>query len=123
MAVGARGVQIGARSISVRDVRQVAPGMLIGESVHEAAPSTADWVIAGHVFETPSHAGETPRGLEFVRAIVEKAGVPVIAIGGVKPSDVEALQRAGAYGVAIVRGIWHAVDSAQAARQYLYFFS
>lgn len=123
LAVRVRAVQVGARSFSVEDVRQIAPGMLVGESVHTAAPSSADWVIAGHVFETPSHALEQPRGLEFVRAAVENARVPVIAIGGVKVSDVEALRHAGAYGVAIIRGIWHAADSAQAAREYLYFFS
>jgi thiamine-phosphate pyrophosphorylase len=60
--------------------------------------------------------------VDFVRAVAERAGVPVIAVGGVKVSDVEALQRAGAYGVAIIRGVWYASDSAQAVRDYLYFF-
>jgi thiazole tautomerase (transcriptional regulator TenI) len=122
LAAGAGGVQVGQRSFSVADIRHIAPGLRVGESVHHAAETRADWVIAGHVFETPIHAGERPRGLEFVRAVAERAGAPVIAVGGVKVSDVEPLQRAGAYGVAIIRGIWHAADSAQAARDYLYFF-
>lgn len=122
LAVGAGSVQVGERSFRVEDVRRVAPGLRVGESVHSASPTRADWVIAGHVFDTPSHAGEKPRGVAFVRAVVERAGVPVIAVGGVKIADVEALQRAGAYGVAIIRGIWHAADSAQAVRDYLYFF-
>jgi thiazole tautomerase (transcriptional regulator TenI) len=122
LAAGAGGVQVGQRSFSVSDVRRIAPGLLVGESVHSAARAQGDWVIAGHVFETPTHAAERPRGLEFVRAVAERAGAPVIAIGGVKVSDVEPLQRAGAYGVAIIRGIWHAADSARAARDYLYFF-
>lgn len=121
LAVGLGAVQVGERSFSVADVRRIAPRLLVGESVHHAAPTRADWVIAGHVFETPTHAAERPRGLAFVRALVEQAGAPVIAIGGVKVSDVEPLQRAGAYGVAIIRGVWHAADSAQAARDYLYF--
>jgi thiazole tautomerase (transcriptional regulator TenI) len=122
LAVGAGGVQVGERSFRVEDVRHVAPDLQIGESVHGPARTSADWVIAGHVFDTPSHAGEEPRGLELVRAVVKSTGVPVIAVGGVKVSDVEALQRAGAYGVAIIRGVWHAEDSARAARDYLYFF-
>ena len=121
LTAAAGGVQVGARSFRVEEVRRVAPGMLVGESVHTAVESTADWVMAGHVFDTPTHADETPRGLAFVRAVVEKARAPVIAVGGVKVSDVEALQRAGAYGVAIIRGVWHAKDSAQAVRDYLYF--
>ena len=122
LAAGAGGVQVGERSFGVTDVRRIAPRLLVGESVHHAASTRGDWVIAGHVFETPTHAAERPRGLEFVRAVAERAGAPVIAIGGVKVSDVEPLQRAGAYGVAIIRGIWHAADSARAARDYLYFF-
>jgi thiamine-phosphate diphosphorylase len=122
LAVGAEGVQVGERSFRVEDVHRVAPGLRVGESLHSIEPTSADWVIAGHVFDTPSHADEHPRGVEFVRAVAERAGVPVIAVGGVKVSDVEALQRAGAYGVAIIRGIWYAADSAQAARDYLYFF-
>ena len=122
LAAGLRAVQVGERSFSVSDVRRIAPGLLVGESVHHATGTSGDWVIAGHVFETPIHATERPRGLEFVRAVAERAGAPVIAIGGVKVSDVEPLQRAGAYGVAIIRGVWHAADSAQAVRDYLYFF-
>jgi thiazole tautomerase (transcriptional regulator TenI) len=123
LAVGAHAVQVGKRSFRVEDVRRVAPGMKVGESVHDVARTGADWVMAGHVFETPSHSGEEPRGIDFVRRVVQQVAVPVIAVGGVKVSDVEALQRAGAYGVAIIRGIWHTEDSAQAAREYLYFFS
>jgi thiazole tautomerase (transcriptional regulator TenI) len=122
LAAGAGGVQVGERSFRVEDVRRIAPEVRVGESVHKAATTHADWVMAGHVFETPSHADEKPRGVEFVREVVNRAGVPVIAVGGVKISDVEALQRAGAYGVAIIRGVWHAKDRAQAVRDYLYFF-
>lgn len=122
LATGVRAVQVGERSFRVEDVKRVAPDFRVGESVHRVVQASGDWVIAGHVFDTPSHAGEQPRGLEFVRAVVDTAGVPVIAVGGVKVSDVEALQRAGAYGVAIIRGVWDAADSAQAARDYLYFF-
>ena len=122
LTVGAGGVQVGERSFGVDDVRRVAPRLRVGESVHSPAATRADWVLAGHVFDTPSHAAEDPRGVEFIRAVAGRAGVPVIAVGGVKVSDVEALQRAGAYGVAIIRGVWYAADSAQAARDYLYFF-
>jgi thiamine-phosphate diphosphorylase len=122
LITGAGGVQVGERSFSVADARRIAPGLLVGESVHRAVRAQGDWVIAGHVFDTPSHADEKPRGVEYLREVVATAGAPVIAIGGVKVSDVEPLQRAGAYGVATIRGVWHAADSARAARDYLYFF-
>jgi thiamine-phosphate diphosphorylase len=122
LAVGGRAVQVGHRSFGVDDVRRIAPTLRVGESVHEASASRADWVIAGHVFHTPSHAREAARGLDFVREVTRRAGVPVIAIGGVKPNDVAALRDAGAYGVAVIRGIWHDVDNARAARDYLLGF-
>jgi thiazole tautomerase (transcriptional regulator TenI) len=123
LATGASGVQVGERSLAVADVRRVAPRLRVGESVHEAKATQADWVIAGHVFDTPSHATEAPRGLAFVRKITNSVNVPVLAIGGVKASDVAALRNAGAYGVAVIRGVWDAADSAEAARLYLRGFS
>jgi thiazole tautomerase (transcriptional regulator TenI) len=82
--------------------------MLIGESVHAVVRSTADWVIAGHIFDTPSHAGEPSRGLAFLHQICRVSSVPVIAIGGITPRDIRAVREAGAYGVAVIRGIWDA---------------
>ena len=38
--------------------------------------------------------------------------MPVIAIGGITPRDVRAVRDAGAYGVAVIRGIWDAPDDA-----------
>jgi thiazole tautomerase (transcriptional regulator TenI) len=122
LAAGAGGVQVGPRSLPVEDARRVAPGLCVGESVHDTKLTTADWVVAGHVFETPSHAGEQPRGVDFVRDVARRVTAPIIAIGGVRPGDVPALKSAGAHGVAVIRGVWHAADSAQAVRDYLYFF-
>jgi thiazole tautomerase (transcriptional regulator TenI) len=122
LAAHAGGVQIGARSFQATDVRRIAPGLRVGESVHDVdsgARTRADWIIAGHVFATPSHEAVEPRGLEFVRAMAQRAPAPVIAVGGVRVEDVEALRSAGAYGVAVIRGVWHAVDNASAARAYL----
>jgi 8-oxo-dGTP diphosphatase len=105
----------------VSDVRRLAPGLMVGESVHDVdsgARTRADWLLAGHVFATPSHA-DAPRGVDFVRAMARGAPVPVIAVGGVQVADVEALRSAGAYGVAVIRGVWHTVDNALSARHYL----
>ena len=62
-------------------------------------------MVAGHIHATPSHPGDPPHGDGLVIAAAA-AGVPVIAIGGVRPSHVRALLGAGAHGVAAIRGIW-----------------
>jgi thiamine-phosphate diphosphorylase len=123
-AAGAWGVQLGQRSMAPGDARRVVPDAAMGVSVHSLAEASnameagVDWIVAGHVFETPSHNGVPPRGVEFIRSL-RHFRVPVIAIGGVLPSHVPALREAGAHGIAVIRGIWGSSDPGAAARAYL----
>ena len=125
LGVRARGAQLTSRSLMVADARRAAPNLALGASVHSvqegrtAAAAGANWLVAGHVFETPSHPGEPERGLAFVRGLVETAGVPVLAIGGVKPEHSGVLRDAGVYGIAVIRGIWDAANAERAANDYL----
>lgn len=125
LAAGARGGQLTSHSMTVADARRVAPRLPLGASVHSpaeariAATAGADWLVAGHVFETASHPGEGERGLAFLRAVCDVSAVPVIAIGGVTPGDVAALRAAGAHGVAAIRGIWGDGHADRAATDYL----
>lgn len=127
LGAGARGVQLTSRSLRVVDARRVAPPtrLALGASVHtvpdahEAALAGADWCVAGHVYPTASHAGEEPRGLDFVRTVARAVRIPVVAIGGVRPEHVRALVGAGARGVAVIRGIWGAANPEDAAADYL----
>lgn len=110
LAVGARGVQLASHSLTVAEARVAAPAMLVGASVHsvkeavDAEAAGASWCVAGTVFETPSHAGRVPARTDFIEEVVRSVRIPVIAIGGVRPEDVAALKRAGAHGVATIRG-------------------
>jgi thiazole tautomerase (transcriptional regulator TenI) len=125
LAVRARGAQLTSRSLTVADARRAAPTLAIGASVHTAdegraaAAQGASWLVAGHVFATASHPGEPERGLPFVRGLVATAGVPVLAIGGVRPDHSAVLREAGVHGVAVIRGIWDAANAEQAASDYL----
>lgn len=125
LAAHAHGVQLTGQSMRVEDARKVAPKLRLGASVHDAAEATsaeaagADWCVAGHVFETPTHPGAPRRESTFISDIVRHVDIPVIAIGGVRPDHVESLLHAGAYGVAAIRGIWETNNSEQAAMRYL----
>jgi thiamine-phosphate diphosphorylase len=128
LASGVRGLQLPARALALDDARRLGGSLRIGVSVHDAAGAVAaaaggaDWIVAGHVYDTPSHAGLPGRGDAFVRDVaraVGTAGLPVIAIGGVTPARVPALRRAGAAGVAAIRGIWGAHDPSAAVAEYL----
>ena len=127
LALGARarGVQLTSRSLRVADARRAAPGLALGASVHslaegrDAAAEGATWLVAGHVFATATHPGEDGRGLSFVRKLASEVHIPIVAIGGVRPEHCHVLREAGAYGLAVIRGIWDAPNADRAASDYL----
>jgi thiazole tautomerase (transcriptional regulator TenI) len=125
LAAGARGVQLTSRSISPTEARVASPTLARGASVQSsddaniAARAGATWLVAGHVFDTESHPGEEGRGAAFIERLVAEHDIPVIAIGGVRPEHVHGLRAAGAHGVAVIRGVWHASDARAAVLDYL----
>jgi 8-oxo-dGTP diphosphatase len=46
-------------------------------------------------------------GWELFRGLAADSTIPVYAIGGLSPADREAAWRAGAHGLAMIRGAWH----------------
>ena len=127
LAAGLGGAHLGERSLAVRDVRALlGPDRLIGASVHdEAALRTAlddgaNYAFVGNVYETMSHPGRAGLGEGGLARIVEHVpGLAVIAIGGLTPDRVGEARRAGAFGVAVLRGVWSAGDPAAAVLDYL----
>ncbi|HTO72423.1 MAG TPA: thiamine phosphate synthase [Gemmatimonadales bacterium] len=121
--LSAQGVELGSDDLSAADARLVlgqgAP-IWVGRSVHSmeearaAKEEGADFLMLGHVYETPSHAGQAPKGLALLTQVVA-LGLPVIAIGGITASRVAEVKAAGAWGVAAIRALWDAPDSAVAA--------
>lgn len=110
VSVEARGVQLTSRSLTVGDARKVAGDIPVGASVHsledavEAYDSGASWCVAGNVFPTDSHPGAPGKRIDFIALLASAVPIPVIAIGGVTPEHVSDLLKAGAYGVATIRG-------------------
>jgi thiamine-phosphate diphosphorylase len=120
LAASLTAVQLPEHSFTPPEARALNPTWSIGQSIHAPTPdSNADWLVAGHIFATPSHA-DPARGLDFLRAVCAATTTPVIAIGGITPRDVPSLLHAGAHGVAVIHGIWGAgpVHEAYVAREY-----
>ncbi len=122
-AVEAPAVVSGRGGLAVADVRSVAPAALVGQSVHDldearrAVLAGADFLVAGSVYDTPSHPDRKPAGLGFITAAAA-LGKPVIAIGGISILEVPAVVAAGAWGVAALRALWHAADPGAAAKRF-----
>jgi thiamine-phosphate diphosphorylase len=124
LAAGINCLQLTSRSLTPADVRTMPGRWELGVSVHSPAEARAaeregaDWIIAGHVFETPTHPGHGG-GPQFVAAVAAAATLPLIAIGGITPETVPSVRAAGAHGIAVIRGIWSANDAPGAATAYV----
>lgn len=128
LAAGAHGAHLGARSLPVAEARRIlGAARAVGVSVHaraegaEAAAHGTAWIFAGTIYETPSHPGRPGRGPALVTQVADAAGaVPVLAIGGVTAERVAEVVEAGAWGAAVIRGVWDAPDPVVAAGRYLH---
>lgn len=125
MAAGAQGVQLGAQSLPIADTRTlVGLGCRIGVSTHDpdesafAAADGADWILMGTIFDSATHPGVRPAGLDALRDCVERTAAPVVAIGGITPERVAQVEATGAHGVAVLGGVWRAADPRAAAQRY-----
>jgi thiazole tautomerase (transcriptional regulator TenI) len=96
----------------------LAPGACLSRSVHgPVRDESADYVILGNVFATKSKPGADGIGLYRLAKWIEKAGLPVVAIGGITPDRVGPVITAGAHGVAVRSFVIGSDDPQAAARQ------
>ncbi|HEX6925938.1 MAG TPA: thiamine phosphate synthase [Longimicrobiaceae bacterium] len=125
VAAGAAGVHLGARGLPPEDARRLlGPDRLLGASVHtaeeahRAALAGADYLLAGTLYDTPSHPGRRGSGPDWLREAA-RGEIPVIGIGGVTLDRVPEVVRAGAWGVAVIRGVWNAEHPREAVRRFI----
>jgi 8-oxo-dGTP diphosphatase len=73
------------------------------EELERAMQLELDFAVVGPVKEK---AGSIPLGWERFAAIIRGSTIPVYAIGGLALADMEDAWRAGAHGIAMIRGAW-----------------
>jgi len=119
-AAGADGVHLGFDALTAARARALlGRHAWIGVSVHDPAAVGADpdanYAHLAPIFAPLSKTSDrTPLGLAGLRAAC-RAGVPVLAQGGIEPSNARAVVAAGAAGVAVTGSIASADDPARAA--------
>ncbi len=97
---------------------------LSGGSVHSLASAEraqeegADYLVAGTIFASQSHPNIMPAGLGFLRDVCAAVSLPVLAIGGVTPQNLEQCLEAGAAGVAVLSPIMRAANPFGVAQAY-----
>lgn len=123
------GVHLGQGDTAVREARSaLGPDALIGLTAnsdeHLAAvarfpPGTVDYLGIGVIRPTTTKPDHPPAlGVEGFARLAAAVPVPAVAIGGIGLSDIAALRRAGAAGVAIVSAICAAEDVEATARRF-----
>ncbi|HIV19157.1 MAG TPA: thiamine phosphate synthase [Candidatus Merdivicinus intestinigallinarum] len=89
---------------------------VIGASCHsaeeakEAQDLGCTYVTAGHIFATDCKKGLPGRGLDFLREVCRTVFIPVYAIGGISPENVDTVREAGAKGACVMSGLMACED-------------
>lgn len=76
-------------------------------SVEEAAEAEelgCTYITAGHIFETDCKKGLPGKGLEFLNEVCRNVSLPVYAIGGIGPANIDAVRKVGAAGACRMSG-------------------
>lgn len=135
LAVGADGVHLGNKSISVQDARRAVEAsslisdpssFIIGVSTHSieealvAQSDGADLLTFGPVHFTPSKASYGgPVGIDRLKEAADTVKLPIYALGGINRGNVGAVMNAGACGVSMISAIMAADDVKKASEDML----
>lgn len=104
------GLHLTAARVAALSGRPVGPERLLSCSVHDAAEIAraerigADLAFAGPVRPTASHPGAAAMGWSGLARLAAATTLPLYALGGLSPADLARARRAGAIGVAGIRG-------------------
>ena len=108
--IGADGVHLTAAQLEGNrpDLPWCGASCHSAEELRRAEALGVDFAVLGPVRVTPSHPHAVPLGWDRFGEIAAGASIPVYALGGVLPGDLEQARSCGAHGLAMVRGAWDA---------------
>jgi 8-oxo-dGTP diphosphatase len=109
-ARAANGVHLTARDLMDTSRRPqvdwVAASAHSDRELGHAAAIGVDFAVLGPVAPTASHPGVPGMGWTALASAVCTSAIPVYAIGGLTPGDLDHARRSGAHGVALQRAAW-----------------
>jgi thiamine-phosphate pyrophosphorylase len=87
------------------------------EEIETCIREGADYVGFGPVYPTGSKDDAGPvSGIDFLKRIVQSTSIPLIAIGGIDPSNTTQVMDAGAHGIAVISAVCCQTDPQKATR-------
>lgn len=124
IALRADGIHLGQDDLSIEAAKKILGSqVLVGKSTHnleqalEAEREGADYIGVGPVFATPTKPSYPPVGLELVKEVSERIGIPFVAIGGIQAGNIKQVLDSGAANVAVVRSVAGAENIEESARE------
>lgn len=103
-------LHLGQDDIAMEDARRVVGDMRIGLSTHSIEQATValaknpDYIGFGPIYPTNAKAiPDKPVGTTLLKQVLAIAKIPVVAIGGIFPDNIEEVIDAGARNIAMVR--------------------
>lgn len=106
------GLHLTAARLADLERRPLGTDRLVGASCHHAgelaraAALGLDYALLSPVQATASHPDARPLGWDAFAELTDEAAIPVYALGGLAPSDLDLAVTHGAQGVAAIRGLW-----------------
>lgn len=126
LEVDADGVHIGQDDMSVEEARKLlGEDKIIGVSAHnvkeamKAQEGGADYLGVGAVCATSTKKDANVVSKEEIKKIKETVDIPIVAIGGIKKDNIDALTGTGVDGVAVVSAIFAAGDITKDTKELL----
>lgn len=110
LRIGADGVHLPARRLAALDTRPALEW--VGASCHtrdeleRAAALGLDYALLGSVQPTASHPGQHALGWDGFAELRRELPLPVLALGGLQPTDLDIARSHGAHGIAGIRNFW-----------------
>ncbi|MCS6858057.1 MAG: thiamine phosphate synthase [Sandaracinaceae bacterium] len=124
LAAGADELHLGQDDLPVAYARRLAPHLPVGKSTHnerellEATREDVQRIAFGPVFPTSSKAHAEPAvGVDGLREAIEKAGRPLIAIGGINQNNAALLRGLNLEAVAVISAVCAAPNPEDSVRQ------
>lgn len=130
MLSNADGVHLGKEDIPIREARKLlGKNKIIGGTAHnlreaiKAEKDGADYIGFGHVYQTGSKKKFTkPKGVNYLKKILNQINIPVIAIGGLGLSNIKEVLSTGVNGVAVIGSVVKSKNPTDTVRKLKKYF-
>ena len=124
LAVDADGLHVGQDDLPLLKARELlGPNKIIGVSASTLTEALlaqfqdADYLGVGAIFSTTTKTDAPKVSLELLELIKKSVSIPVVAIGGINPTNLQQAIAAGVDGVSVVSAILAQKDCRIAAKQ------